>query len=199
MKSTFKNISSEKQELVIDAAFIEFGKYGYVNASTNRLVKTLGISKGSLFKYFDGKLDLYLYLLERCVKNLVEYMQSFTPSSKGKIDENLLAYAAYEFDYLANNTSEYLFFFQFTKEMNHPDLVEYRDKLNSESYLIAQTLFDDLQMGSDLGLRKHLMFILASYNRSFMDGLPENYEWKSLKYTYLEGLKNHLKYIDWSG
>jgi AcrR family transcriptional regulator len=41
----------------------EFVEYGYAQASTNRIVQKLGISKGSLFYYFGGKRELYLHLL----------------------------------------------------------------------------------------------------------------------------------------
>ena len=51
----FTELDEKKQERIIDAALKEFAEYGYENASTNRIVKTCGVSKGSLFKYFENK------------------------------------------------------------------------------------------------------------------------------------------------
>lgn len=42
----------------------EFVQSGFEKASTNKIVKDAGISKGSLFNYFNSKKDLYLYLID---------------------------------------------------------------------------------------------------------------------------------------
>lgn len=60
----FKNLTIEKQERIINAAMKEFVESGYNRASTNQIVDIAGISKGSLFNYFNNKRDLYLSLLE---------------------------------------------------------------------------------------------------------------------------------------
>ena len=51
----FKNLPAEKQEKVFQAAVSEFASKGYKNASMNSLVKTAGISKGSLFQVLSDK------------------------------------------------------------------------------------------------------------------------------------------------
>lgn len=55
----FKSLNHEKQEKVFQAAVDEFASKGYRSASMNSLVKTAGISKGSLFQYFRTKRDLF--------------------------------------------------------------------------------------------------------------------------------------------
>ena len=59
MNTRFENISKEKRKRIIDGAFKEFAFYGFENSSTNRLITDIGISKGSLFKYFSTKVELY--------------------------------------------------------------------------------------------------------------------------------------------
>lgn len=66
--SKFESLVQEKQERIINAAIKEFVKSGYDKASTNEIVKEAGISKGSLFHYFNNKKDLYLYLLDHTLK-----------------------------------------------------------------------------------------------------------------------------------
>lgn len=60
----FNNLKIEKQEQIINAAIKEFVRTGFEKASTNEIVKQAGISKGSLFNYFNSKKDLYFYLIE---------------------------------------------------------------------------------------------------------------------------------------
>lgn len=60
----FLNLDTEKQKKIRKAALKEFTANGYEDASTNRIVGKAGISKGSLFYYFETKQELYKYLIE---------------------------------------------------------------------------------------------------------------------------------------
>jgi len=60
----FKGLDQERQNRILRAAFQEFGEHGYDKASTNRIVKEAGISKGMLFYYFNNKQELFQDLLE---------------------------------------------------------------------------------------------------------------------------------------
>jgi TetR/AcrR family transcriptional regulator len=55
----FGKLPPEKQEKVFEAAVGEFASKGYKNASMNSLVKAAGISKGSIFQYFQSKQNLF--------------------------------------------------------------------------------------------------------------------------------------------
>lgn len=50
----------------------EFAEFGYDVASTNRIVKRIGISKGVLFKYFHDKETLFLYVSDVCLKHYAD-------------------------------------------------------------------------------------------------------------------------------
>jgi AcrR family transcriptional regulator len=66
---------------VLDAAEAEFATRGFSGGSLNTIVREAGISKGSLFQYFEDKADLYAYLAElasvriraRMEKQITEY------------------------------------------------------------------------------------------------------------------------------
>jgi TetR/AcrR family transcriptional regulator len=66
--SQFHSLESEKQECIINAALKVFARNGYDKASTNEIIKQAGISKGSLFNYFNNKKELYLFLLDYATK-----------------------------------------------------------------------------------------------------------------------------------
>ncbi len=61
-KNTFRNLPDDKQRRITVAAVHEFAKYGFKQASVNRIVKETGIAKGSLYQYFTGKEALYLHV-----------------------------------------------------------------------------------------------------------------------------------------
>ncbi len=75
-KPTFERLKPNKKQQFIEAAFEEFAQYSYQEASLNRLVKKLGIAKGSVYQYFDDKKALYFYLKEYVIAQKREFMQS---------------------------------------------------------------------------------------------------------------------------
>lgn len=65
---TFLNLEPSRQNEILDVAFEEFALYPYEMASLSRIVKNLGVAKGSFYRYFENKLDLYKYLIEYATK-----------------------------------------------------------------------------------------------------------------------------------
>jgi len=61
---TFLNLPEQKRKLITDLAAKEFAAHTYHQASLSRIVERAGIAKGSMYQYFAGKFDLYLYILE---------------------------------------------------------------------------------------------------------------------------------------
>lgn len=60
---TFNNLPEEKQTRIINECFKEFALHDYEQASITRIVKKLGIAKGSIFQYFESKRGLYQFLI----------------------------------------------------------------------------------------------------------------------------------------
>lgn len=75
-KAAFFQLPPEKQARILEAAQALFAATPYAQASTNTLVKACGISKGSLFNYFDDKAELYLYTLQQAHKTLAQAFQT---------------------------------------------------------------------------------------------------------------------------
>jgi TetR/AcrR family transcriptional regulator len=61
-RDTFNKISEEKRERVLREAAWLFAEKGYVQADMAALASRAGVSKGSLYDYFDNKEDLYLHV-----------------------------------------------------------------------------------------------------------------------------------------
>jgi len=58
----FHKLPSEQQQAILQAALDEFATHGFGSASLNRIIDDAGISKGSMYYYFDGKADLYAHV-----------------------------------------------------------------------------------------------------------------------------------------
>jgi AcrR family transcriptional regulator len=189
---SFNKLSSDKKERIIDASLKEFGKYGYVVASTNRIVKEVGISKGSLFKYFSSKQALYKYLVELTIADLINYL-NYQPLVNYEWDEIILYYAEKEFDYLVNNRVLYQFFKKMLTDIDLEELSHIRSYLLHQSSQVYQKLYDTLNL--DINLSTHIMFIIKGYNEYYYRLNHGTYHMK-MKVEYIDGLKKHLSYIN---
>lgn len=95
-QKTFENLPDEKRNRVLAEATSEFAEHGYHEASVNRIVKRLGIAKGSLFKYFGNKQGLFEYLFGHAVKQFkqpLKHIRDTTPDRDffERIEMSLLA------------------------------------------------------------------------------------------------------------
>lgn len=69
----FEKLDPELRARLLQAAAQEFSSSSYDSASLNRIIEQAGISKGSLYYYFDDKEDLFravLSYLEECSEGL---------------------------------------------------------------------------------------------------------------------------------
>jgi AcrR family transcriptional regulator len=61
---TFINLKEERKQEILNVAFEEFALHEYKVASISNIVKKLNIAKGSIYRYFENKKDLYFYLIQ---------------------------------------------------------------------------------------------------------------------------------------
>ena len=89
MYSNFENLSEERKKIILDACIHEFAENGYEKASTNTIVKDAGISKGILFHYFKNKRGLFLYVVDYCIRTLVDEYNKYPLKETGDIFKRL--------------------------------------------------------------------------------------------------------------
>jgi AcrR family transcriptional regulator len=75
-KETFFNLSDQKRNAFIHETLLEFSKYNFETASINRIIQNLGIARGSVYQYFNDKLDLWLYIKEYAENVKMGYIKS---------------------------------------------------------------------------------------------------------------------------
>ena len=70
--SRFENLDEDKQDEILNAAAEEFADKGFERASINRIIEAAGISKGSMYYYFEDKADLFSTTVRVAVEHLLE-------------------------------------------------------------------------------------------------------------------------------
>lgn len=76
---TFFNLPAEKRSAFLDAAIAEFAHNNYNDASISRIVRQVGIAKGSFYQYFSDKRDLYLYLIDLVSQEKMKVLAQHPP------------------------------------------------------------------------------------------------------------------------
>ena len=80
----FENLDPERRNAILAIAREEFITHGYENASLNTIIAEAGISKGSLYYYFEDKADLFMTVFADMYERLDRDVQNggfteFTP------------------------------------------------------------------------------------------------------------------------
>lgn len=72
VRPRFAKLPAAQQASIVQAALDEFATHGFHDASLNRVIDAAGISKGSMYYYFDDKEDLYGYVAQLGLAGLFE-------------------------------------------------------------------------------------------------------------------------------
>ncbi|WP_380705594.1 TetR/AcrR family transcriptional regulator [Salinithrix halophila] len=118
-KAFFK-LSKEKQREIYEACLDEFIEYGYDSASTNRIVKRAGTSKGVLFKYFTSKEKLFLELCERTAEQVWRELKIDSEKLPDDFFEALGVLVAREIRFSRENPKSFSLFRMILKQPEHP-------------------------------------------------------------------------------
>lgn len=93
MNERIEALPEDKRRSILSASLAEFAEYGYTGASTNRIVKAAGISKGLLFHYFGSKKGLFLFVLDHTIKYLLGKVNEYAAALSGDFFERMGQYA----------------------------------------------------------------------------------------------------------
>jgi AcrR family transcriptional regulator len=74
-RPTWSNLPAAKRARVLDAAMAEFGRHGFSGGSLNVIAREAGVAKGSLFQYFEDKLDLFTFVCATCSERIRREME----------------------------------------------------------------------------------------------------------------------------
>ena len=196
----FSELDSEKQQRIIDAALTEFAEYGYENGSTNRIVKNCGISKGSLFKYFENKEELYFYLIDTVSAQMAEEMRVDVSRLSRDLYERVIEYSVAEISWYVTNPVKGRFLIGVASETGSDIGRKIVERYGDKSTDIYEALLKGVDMSGRSNSRKEitdiLRWVLMGFNSSFLKSIAErDDDIESLKKSYIKQLKGYLSVL----
>ncbi len=193
----FTELDENKQQKIIEAAVNEFGTYGYENSSTNRIVKECGISKGSLFKYFENKEDLYFYLIDTIAYKMAESMAPELKNLPKDIYKRVIAYSTLETTWYIEHPKQGKFMLQMAQETG-----DIKDKIEARYKGVGTDTYEAIMKGADYSKIKHdkdkvtdiLSWMLQGFNKDFLEKNAKSK--KSLKKQREDYITKLTEYLD---
>ena len=91
----FAKLPQQQQQAILRSALDEFAAHGFRDASLNRVIEAAGISKGSMYYYFEGKADLYTYVARTESAELFAEIGPLPDLDRGGADEFWAALEGY--------------------------------------------------------------------------------------------------------
>lgn len=82
---TFLRLPEEKRGRFMEAAWAEFTRVKFADASINQIVRQAGIPRGSFYQYFADKEELFAYLLEDVKAYVVQFFGELLRQTDGDI------------------------------------------------------------------------------------------------------------------
>ncbi|MBI9046369.1 MAG: TetR/AcrR family transcriptional regulator [Anaerolineaceae bacterium] len=144
MKRTFHNLPAERQAEIKHICLQEFVEYGYDNASINRIVKKLGIAKGSFYNYISTKEDLYIELFEEMYREAQDLFERSAPYKTNDLFDRIDGLMSFSIAICRNNPLQYKLLLQSeldTASSMYTRIHKLRGELFQKSYA---TLFDNV-------------------------------------------------------
>ena len=165
--SVFLELDEEKRSRIITAALNEFADKSFGLASTNTIVKSCGISKGSLFKYFESKEDLYFYLIDVVSARMAQDMADKISDLPTDIYERVIAYSSLEISYYIEHPSEGKLLTNLAAEHNSEIAQKIRERYGDT----VRTSYEQLLQGTGIDKKRAdiLRWVLEGFNRDFLE------------------------------
>lgn len=87
---TFLNLSEKRKNEILNAAYEEFALHSYATASLSSVIRKIGLAKGSFYRYFRSKKELYLYLIQHATAKRLGSVREMLESEDITLYEKLV-------------------------------------------------------------------------------------------------------------
>ncbi|WP_042122435.1 TetR/AcrR family transcriptional regulator [Paenibacillus senegalensis] len=200
MSERFEALEKEKRRRILDAAYREFAENGFEKASTNRIVKEAGISKGTLFYYFDNKETLFHYLIEHAIGVSGEQFLYRIDASEPDIFERFKQAGALKWNLYNDHESLSQFLAAVglnMDELDLPDSLRHKlEELHSHWYRVLNDNIDYSKFREDVDVRKAFQLIRWSME-GYRQELMQKYKNKNLAELDVEPIyEEFYEYLD---
>ena len=91
---------AERPKEILEAAFTEFSRNGYAVTTLDQIAERAGVTKGTIYVYFENKEHLFISMVREFTKAKIEAVQDMQASHKGSTADLLRAQFSYIYEHI---------------------------------------------------------------------------------------------------
>ena len=189
-KQTFYNLSNEKRQRLLTAAYDEFSRVSLDEASINVIIQHSDISRGSFYQYFHDKEDLYFYCLDLLKEDMTPRISECFIKADGKLIEGLIGTFKFMYEHYLNGEHN-LFYHQFFVNMTYRrsrNIYENEDSEDKKNHAVI-TLKELVKLIN----KEELKFATETELVSFLQYIFQMMHW-SIANVFLKNLSEESAY-----
>jgi AcrR family transcriptional regulator len=100
---TRRRRKAERPQEIIEAAFAEFSRNGYATTTLERIAERAGVTKGTIYVYFENKEHLFISMVEESTKAAHETVQDMYETHEGSTVELLRAQFSFIYSHIVED------------------------------------------------------------------------------------------------
>ncbi len=137
--------TSKGREAILDAATTLFAQHGFNDADTQALAEKLGVGKGTLYRHFASKRELFLAAVDRVMRRMREHIDACIAGVDAPLDRMAEAIRAY-LDFFAAQPEYVELLIQeraLFRDREKPTYFEYRERSAVQWRELYRSLMDE--------------------------------------------------------
>lgn len=94
---------AERPQEIIEAAFTEFSRNGYATTTLDQIAERAGVTKGTIYVYFESKEHLFISMVREFTKPTMETMHDMFQTHDGSTADLLRAQFSFIYEHLVED------------------------------------------------------------------------------------------------
>jgi AcrR family transcriptional regulator len=94
---------AERPQEILEAAFAQFSRNGYAMTTLEQIAERAGVTKGTIYVYFDSKEHLFISMVRELMKVTLDTLQDMLDSHQGSTAELLRAQFSFIYQHIVED------------------------------------------------------------------------------------------------
>jgi AcrR family transcriptional regulator len=100
---TRRRRKAERPQEILEAAFAEFSRNGYATTTLDRIAERAGVTKGTIYVYFENKEHLFISMVQEFTKGAHETVQEMYETHEGSTADLLRAQYSFIYQHIVED------------------------------------------------------------------------------------------------
>ena len=100
---TRRRRKAERPQEILEAAFVEFSRNGYAMTTLDRVAERAGVTKGTIYVYFENKEHLFISMVREVTKTALDTVHEMLETHEGRTADLLRAQFSFIYQHIVED------------------------------------------------------------------------------------------------